>query len=88
MTEQDNQEIKCIWTTGAPCDGDVSPQLMFDGQMSVPICCRHMSEHQEILFLNARGDCDIEEITDMSSEERHKIFLELREKFPDDELKT
>ena len=82
---KNNQKIKCVWSVGSPCDGSVSQQLMFDGQMTIPICVAHLSEHQEILFLNAH-DYYIDEVVDMSAEEKHKIFLELREKFPDDEL--
>ena len=57
--------ILCVWNMGTPCGGRVSKRLMFDRQLEIPICDKHLHEHQEIMVLHSQGH-DIEEIVEMS----------------------
>ena len=66
------KEIKCVWTMGTSCDGEIKDQVMFKNQMTIQICARHSHDHKVILFLEQQG-FDIEEIlskTDTWREEK------------------
>ena len=62
----------CVWDMGTPCDdGPVERQLMFEKQLHVPICNKHMEEHREVMILVAAGH-PIDEVVEMTAEERKR----------------
>jgi len=80
-----DKSIVCVWNMGTDCEGDVSKQFLFSGQIEIPICNRHFYEHQKFLFSQKHGT-DITEYLNKSAEERDTIFNKLRAKFPDEDL--
>lgn len=74
MTDKSVQEeVHCVWNMGTPCDDqDRDKKLMFSKQLEIPICEKHFEEHKEVMILNANG-YDIEEIVEMTPEERKRI---------------
>ena len=66
------EEIHCVWQMGTPCEGKRYKELMFDKQLEIPICEKHVEEHREVMILHANA-YDIEEIVDMDPEERKKL---------------
>jgi hypothetical protein len=64
---------KCVWQVSESCEGDVKNEAVFDNQLSIPMCRKHLKEHKEIMTLAQFGD-DIECILDKTQEERqHRI---------------
>lgn len=62
----------CVWEIGTPCDdGEIERQLMFEKQLQVPICKKHMEEHREVMVLVAAGN-PIDEVVEMTAEERKR----------------
>ena len=66
------EEIHCVWNMGTDCDGDKYKALMFSKQLEIPICKKHVEEHQEVMVLHANA-YDIEEIVDMEPDDRKRI---------------
>jgi hypothetical protein len=66
------EEIHCVWNMGTPCEGKRYKELMFDKQLEIPICEKHVEEHKEVMILHANA-YDIEEIVDMEPEERKRL---------------
>jgi len=73
-----NEELKCVWNLGSECEGSVSKEPLFDKQLEIPVCEKHLQQHREIMALHRSGR-DVEEIMEMDSEERHEAFTELDE---------
>lgn len=68
-----DEEIHCVWNMGTPCDDKPrSKRLMFSKQLEIPICEKHFEEHKEVMILNGNG-YDIEEIVEMTPEERKRL---------------
>jgi len=66
------EEVHCVWNMGTPCSGKRYKELMFDKQLEIPICEKHVEEHKEVMILHANA-YDIEEIVDMDPEERKRL---------------
>lgn len=71
---------------GYECSGEVTKEDIFDSQVNVPICEAHLQDHKQMLFLHAHGE-DIEQVLQLSLEDRKKLFDKVRAQFPDEELK-
>jgi hypothetical protein len=69
-----SEELKCVWNMGTACEGDVVETELFDAQIKIPICESHTKEHRDIMVLHKNG-YDIEEVLNMTSEERRKEVL-------------
>jgi hypothetical protein len=82
MTEK---KQKCVWNMGYDCSGEITEETIFNGQIAVPICEAHLKDHKQMLFLHAHGE-DVEEILQLSPEDREKLFNKIKAKFPDDEV--
>lgn len=53
---------KCVWTIDdSDCNGEVTIEKMFDEQLSIPICAKHLNQHKRIISLHESGE-DIEYI--------------------------
>lgn len=76
---------KCVWNMGDECEGEVTNEDIFENQIKVPICENHFTQHKEVMFLHSKGE-DIDELMQMSREERRELFEKVRAKFPDEEL--
>jgi len=66
------EEIHCVWDMGTPCGENRLKELMFDKQLEIPICKKHVEEHKEVMILHANA-YDIEEIVDMEPDERKRL---------------
>ena len=66
------EEVQCVWNMGTPCDRKRYKELMFDKQLEIPICEKHVEEHREVMTLHANA-YDIEEIVDMEPDERKRL---------------
>lgn len=82
----DEKELKCVWDMGYECSGEITEETIFNGQVTVPICELHLKDHKQLLFLHDHGE-DVEEILQLSLEDRQKLFDQIRAKFPDEELR-
>ena len=67
-------DLECVWNMGTPCDGKIGEEDMFDAQIRVPICEIHIKQHRDILTLHKNG-YDIEEVLQMSAEDRRREVL-------------
>lgn len=75
---EEQDEDGCVWEMGTPCDdGEVVKQLMFNKQLKIPICDKHFEEHKEVMILHAKGH-EIEEIVEMSAEDRKRLVLTMK----------
>ena len=72
-----NESLKCVWNMGSPCNGDVVETELFDAQIKIPICDDHIEEHRDIMTLHKNG-YDIEEVLNMTAEERRKEVLTIK----------
>lgn len=73
----DKEDFFCVWHLGDPCsENDTTKQLIFRKQLEVPICGNHLEGHKIIMVLHANG-YDIEEVVDMTPEDRKKIAYTL-----------
>lgn len=72
-----DDSFKCVWNMGTPCDGDVTETELFDAQIKIPICNGHIEEHKDIMTLHKNG-YDIEEVLNMTAEERRKEVLTIK----------
>jgi len=68
--------VHCVWNMGSPCGGERFKKLLFSKQLEIPICHNHLEEHKEVMILHA-NDYDIEEVLDMTAEERKRIVYTL-----------
>ena len=66
-----SNELTCVWQTGTDCDGEVAEEMIFSGQLKVPMCTGHKKEHIKIMLLQ-KLDTDIEEVIELTSEERQE----------------
>ena len=74
--EAEKNGIHCVWNMGTSCGGERSKKLLFSKQLEIPICHSHFEEHKEVMILHA-NDYDIEEVLDMTAEERKRIVYTL-----------
>jgi len=76
-----NEELLiCMWKMGemgGKCEGSISKELLFDDMLEVPMCEKHLQQHQEVMALNQTGSYDIIDLVDMDPEERHEAFIKL-----------
>lgn len=66
------EDIYCVWNLGDACGGKVAKVLMFRKQLEIPICENHLEGHKYIMLLHGNG-YEIEEVVDMTPEERKRI---------------
>ena len=77
-------ELTCTWTIkDIPCSGEVKKEPMFDGQFSVPVCEKHLEEHEMIITLS-KNEYGIKHLLLQSPKERQKLFDELEDNKPED----
>lgn len=69
--------LKCVWGMGTPCSGKVEEVSFFDGQITVPVCEGHTEEHRDVMILH-KNNYDIEQVLQMTNEERRKEVLTLK----------
>lgn len=70
--KKEEETVECVWAMGTPCEGKRYKELMFDEQLEIPICEKHVEEHKEVMILYNSGH-EIEEIVDMSADERKRL---------------
>ncbi len=75
--ETKSEETVCVWHLGDPCEGETSKELMFRKQLEIPICKNHLEGHKHIMVLHGNG-YEIEEVVDMTCEQRAKIVYTLQ----------
>ncbi len=63
----------CVWDMGTPCSGRVANRMMFSGQLSIPICSRHLLEHREVMGCYSHG-FNTEKIIRWSPDVRSRIM--------------
>lgn len=60
----------CVWNMGTDCAGEVSTELMFRGQLQVPVCGKHYNEHLKLSLLIKESGRDTEELLELTVEQR------------------
>jgi len=69
---------KCAWNMGTPCDGIIKEAALFQGQIKIPICEKHIKEHKIFMGLYKSGH-DADEILKKSTEWREEEYNKLVE---------
>lgn len=64
----EKEKLQCIWELDEIHDEVVAVASMFDGQLKLPICNRHLTWHQALLTLNSKG-VDLDKLLDMTRDE-------------------
>lgn len=62
---------------GTDCAGEVSEELMFRGQLKVPVCSRHYNDHLKLSLLIKDGGRDTEELLELTAEQRDEELNKL-----------
>ena len=73
--------LECAFRVSDGCSGDVNINELFSGQLSIPICEKHIAEHKQVMFLHKVG-IDVEEIISKTSEERTQLYNEQIRQLP------
>ena len=81
---ENGKKLKCVWDMGTECSDDVKEVELFNSQIKIPICSKHLEEHKYIMVLHRNG-YDIEEILQQTPEYRKGEYLILKLSGLDDE---
>ena len=70
------KKLKCVWALGTPCGGATEEKELFNKEIKIPICDKHLGEHKEIMILE-KNNYDLEEILQQTPEWRKQEVLTL-----------
>ncbi|MFA5024277.1 MAG: hypothetical protein WC523_04935 [Patescibacteria group bacterium] len=68
-----DEEKECAWNLGTSHEGVVTNTKLWDGQILVPVCEKHLKEHKIIIALFQAGQ-DIEELFTKTEEWRENEY--------------
>ena len=68
-------ELACVWTTQGPCSKKIYEAKLFENEIGVPACERHIRDHENTLILFHNG-YDLQEVIDKGYEyRREQVYL-------------
>lgn len=73
-------KLKCLWNMGTDCNGPVAKTNMFSAQLCVPICEKHIREHNVLMDLHAEG-ANIDYVTKINNSERERTVVDSKINF-------
>jgi hypothetical protein len=77
VTVPKQAEEGCVWQISNTCTDTLTQLKMFNNQIKIPICTRHVEEHRDIMLLHKNG-YDVEEILNQTPEWRKAEVLTLQ----------